>query len=148
MKTIALCFWVCFLLVGNTLFVSLQAKTKNYGPTHQKSENTTYIRIGISQPYVEECFDTSVFDETQQQKLTVFPNPGTGLFFVKMPSAEPSFVTITVYDIRGKAVFAIERSAEDTRSAMELNLEFLKSGMYFLHVRGNSRIFTSQIIIQ
>ncbi|MFN2394597.1 MAG: T9SS type A sorting domain-containing protein [Bacteroidales bacterium] len=148
MKAIVLTICVSFLSPVICFGYLLQAEKNQYAPATPESGTTTYINIGISQPNVEDCFETAVFEETKEQKMTVFPNPGTGLFFVKMPSVEPTTVNLTVYDISGKAVFEIEKPAQDTQTAMELNLEFLNSGMYFLRVRGSSKIFTHQIIIQ
>lgn len=70
-------------------------------------------------------------------KLSVYPNPNTGMFTVALEIEEASSITIAVVDIQGKVVHSTEQYAEAGMQQYTLALSnSIRPGVYFVKVSG------------
>jgi len=88
---------------------------------------------------------TNVLDDTFQE-ISVYPNPASGIFSVKLPlNISDAITNTTITDISGKL---IEVNLEWTENNTVLNVPNLKPGLYVLRIQAGKAVYTSRIVIQ
>ena len=87
---------------------------------------------------------TGVKDLADNNLLSVFPNPTTGLLQVNLPEGK-TMESVRVMDMSGKCVQSIKLN--DATSTLELNLGDLPKGLYVLQARGESQVFVKQVAV-
>ena len=140
---------VAMILLAVT-FGSIKAMSQPTGtPPEKKSGNITYIDIGIYQPNVEDCYETSVADMSMDNDwMNIFPNPNPGQFTLEVNlHISGKSLHIHIYDITGKLVFRSRETIEGQQFRKELNVSFLEKGVYFIRITGEHRVGVKQIII-
>lgn len=87
-----------------------------------------------------ERMDPAGIEESSIPTIDLWPNPGNGLFYISMD--DHPLQTVEVYDMLGQRV--IHLSCEE---ATVLDLTFLESGTYLLHLRGSDFLQIRKVII-
>lgn len=86
--------------------------------------------------------------ETAAASLTIFPNPGNGLVFIKLNKQNNTSVEIQVMDIAGRLVYQQSENASYDKFA-ELDLRHLEHGVYFVKVnQENGAIAVGKLILR
>ncbi|MFC2130499.1 T9SS type A sorting domain-containing protein [Bacteroidota bacterium] len=78
--------------------------------------------------------------------LSVFPNPAHGKGTITINADEVSPAEIVVYNILGVEVRRFEFMLNEGGNVIPINLTNLPSGMYYLKVRTNDKVFGGKII--
>lgn len=93
-------------------------------------------------------FDLYHYVNIKQQMLEntlhVYPNPSKGNFIIELPNVIQDF-NIEVVDVLGKQVYL--SAYQNHYSNIELNLNHLSSGTYFVRILDDYRLFTQKIVI-
>lgn len=85
-------------------------------------------------------------DEFAISEFSVYPNPSNGTFNIKMSGATEA-VSVAVYDIRGRSVYA--NTFKNVSNFNEvINMGNVASGMYLLQVSEGSKTTTKKIIVE
>ncbi len=84
----------------------------------------------------------------QDTDFSVFPNPSTGTFYVNLQSWGDKQLNITVKNLLGQSIYTCYKSITSSDFTIPLNLNHLKSGLYFLSVEGEKVQITKKIIIK
>ncbi|MEC3905959.1 zinc-dependent metalloprotease family protein [Tamlana sp. 2201CG12-4] len=100
--------------------------------------------------YVEICETTETplgsIPPGDPTKISVFPNPNSGEFNIKLFNPSKNEISIEVYDIRNRRVYM--KSYLDTSQIDELvELKNAYSGMYILKVYTSQKTFTKKLIV-
>ena len=82
-------------------------------------------------------------DLTDEETISVFPNPNRGSFNVLLYNTEDEIQKVVVYDMMGNIVYS-----DETFKGGEINLPDISSGMYHLTIILNKQIIKKKIIIQ
>lgn len=79
------------------------------------------------------------------ESIHVYPNPASSVLNIRLPVQTYNTLQYTLFDINGKAL----RSGEQKKvsDAFQLNVSFLKEGLYFLQIIINDQQLTKRIII-
>ncbi len=85
--------------------------------------------------------------EKDAMSITIYPNPGNGLFQLDLQSVSRENVKITVYDASGNLVYQQKDVVTSSSSTHELNLTNQPSGVYNLVIEGN-RVYSKRLIIK
>jgi hypothetical protein len=85
-------------------------------------------------------------EEASINNLAIYPNPNTGIFTVEFDPTEASGVTLAVYDLRGRRVFA-QNYTNRGRFSETLDLTQVESGIYLLQVKDGQRQASKKILI-
>jgi len=110
------------------------------------------VKQRLTNPYVTQALEKETaksievnFKNHILNSITVSPNPSTGNFLVELNSNDGNLLikTISVYDITGRKVMAVEI---DVKSYI-LNLTTLPKGIYFLHATDANIQYNKKIII-
>ena len=83
-------------------------------------------------------------DEIEDSGITIFPNPSSGIFFIRFHE-DSDLQRIEVFATDGKK---IQEDITDFNENIKINLSNLQSGVYYLKVRTKNDIYTKKLILQ
>lgn len=78
--------------------------------------------------------------------IRVYPNPATSLLNIDLSKGNFGIETVEIADIHGRTVQTTE--VNSNQSALEINVQSLQSGVYFVNLKSNGAIYTQRIIIE
>lgn len=131
------------------LFISDDGGT-NWTPIYSSSLNT--ISNNVSVPTLDSLhlftafeFITDLNEHASDLKLELFPNPSSGHFYVLLNQSLKSDVAIKVVTLAGQEIWS--NSYENTSGPIEINLQGVEPGSYFVVVHTDNCSVTKPIII-
>lgn len=95
------------------------------------------IRAVLDPDFVFEP-NTAIRDIHPIESLTIYPNPSSGVFHLKLSSSQLAN-EVQVFDLSGKMVFA----GTDLR---QIDLSLFNTGMYLLQMKANDKLFRAKLI--
>ena len=137
---------------GDYTFMGIKAGTYNY-----KVEKAGFIPVEGQAEVIDQNLTISVIlpDSTStttnllsEQCISLLPNPNTGRFILEL-SLRPSNskIWLTVLDPTGRVVHRVQENSQGEIFTKELDLSFLSSGFYYIHVQDNQRTGVKKLII-
>lgn len=115
--------------------------------TIEISDNASADTGVLNDWYIEICEATlSIPEFNELTNISIFPNPNSGEFTVKLNSNSGNNIKITVYDIRGRKVFNNTYNNSSNFNEV-INLNNVQSGIYLLNVSDGIRSTTKKIIV-
>jgi Concanavalin A-like lectin/glucanases superfamily/Secretion system C-terminal sorting domain/HYR domain/PKD domain len=81
---------------------------------------------------------SAIGDKANRMRLSIFPNPNTGIFTVELPEMATPSLTFRITDLAGKVV--LEKRAEVGKATQTLETALLPDGLYFLQVLSEGKI--------
>ncbi len=90
-----------------------------------------------------------VADEDGSFKLSVFPNPATGLARAYFESSEAGEIRLSVYDVLGREVLTLvdEPVGPGTQRTVPIDTEHLASGVYLVKLEGRGEVQVKQLVV-
>jgi hypothetical protein len=85
---------------------------------------------------------TSIFEAPQVQSLHVYPNPASDILTVALESDQPALLML--FNSQGQLVRQVNTRAQQT---LELDVNQLPTGMYFIRALQNKTIYTQKVKI-
>ena len=85
--------------------------------------------------------------ELNQNSLDVYPNPGKGIFVLKLNSKNES-VNIKIVNSLGKVVFEEQKVSVNDNRSKTIDLSNLPQGVYMLSIDDNQKITNQKIVIE
>lgn len=82
--------------------------------------------------------------ETNFKNVEVFPNPFETQIFIQTEDNSP-VEQVTIFDATGKLVFHKEGNSGSIETS-RIDLSSLKSGVYLIHIKANSRFFSTRLL--
>jgi hypothetical protein len=83
--------------------------------------------------------------ENHDLGLEIFPNPGDGLYNIRLSSGKPDMMQLKLTNVLGKTI--LDRPIQLTSgSDYQLNLESLPAGVYFLNIKDNAQQVTKKLV--
>ena len=82
------------------------------------------------------------FEEMQNVKFNVYPNPATSVIFVETASNENAQVSIV--DLTGRCVKEVEVS----NVVSVINIEDIESGVYFINIKQNDNNYVEKLVVK
>ncbi|MBK7140009.1 MAG: T9SS type A sorting domain-containing protein [Bacteroidetes bacterium] len=67
-----------------------------------------------------------------EMNISLFPNPNNGHFVVNYTALVTKNTTVNIFDIYGKLVNSTDFTLNEGQNTLELNLDNLSNGIYFL----------------
>jgi len=89
--------------------------------------------------------DTSIF---ANDDLLIYPNPNSGHFTIKLNSLPNEKINIIIYNSLGQKISTFENEFTDGKSAKNIILKNLNSGIYFVKVNYRDSSKTGKIVIK
>ena len=85
---------------------------------------------------------------TSLQEISIYPNPTNGLFSIAIKNASFKELTISVVNMLGTEVFSASDKNNSTDYKIEINLDGLSKGMYYLKLSTGTDAIIKKLIIQ
>jgi len=83
-------------------------------------------------------------NNTTKPDLQIFPNPGKGPFRMMSEAINPGHLaSLALYNVNGKLVYAKEAHW----SELQLLDVDLKSGIYFVRISAEDKVFTAKLVV-
>jgi hypothetical protein len=99
----------------------------------------------LTGPALQNCQTTAVQGNTTEAQFGVFPNPNNGNFTVRFnQETQDLLVSINIINMLGETVFKTEAFTNDV---LELNLQGLSNGTYYLQMNNGGKLNTSKFFI-
>jgi PKD repeat protein len=76
--------------------------------------------------------------------MSVYPNPSTGLFNLRLSGVQAGDVKVTVVDMLGKEITSLTIKGNDLHT-QELNLNAQPKGIYFLRVQSGDNVYAKKL---
>jgi len=112
-------------------------KTKTIPAVDVADKNLTELNIVLDD-------ETSIITELSSDVI-IYPNPSEGIITIKSEDIINKSIEISVFDIAGRNVYyAVENN---TKSYLNINLNDLIDGIYFLHLKYNNIEVNKKLII-
>jgi hypothetical protein len=89
----------------------------------------------------------SLVKENTILSINCYPNPGNGLIHLNFENRLEGIVDILVTNVKGEIVFN-ERSNRIDHGTLKIDLRNQASGVYFVQVSNNGKVYTEKIIFQ
>jgi hypothetical protein len=136
-----------FLLVGfDTAFIQYMIVFDTYSNTYQTGFVPGFASEIVCDNYAfaQKAYGTPTSaDEKDHAEISIFPNPATGKFTLKMQgSADNS--TLKIYNVNGGELLSREIQNPET----EISTEFLSKGVYIVNIQNQKTTQTKKIVVQ
>jgi hypothetical protein len=97
-----------------------------------------------------ECVQANNINELEnpQQEINIYPNPNNGNFNVVFSSAYNKPVAISVFNNLGQCVYNKQLNSVSAGELVNLNIEELSGGMYFVNIETENNMHTLKIALQ
>ena len=102
------------------------------------SANWTNIDSGAT--FSENCSTLDIVDLTLDKKINIYPNPVKSNLMFKVHESI-TISSISIYDALGKEVLS-------SRNFSEVNVENLKSGLYFVNIKVDNNSVVKKLIVE
>ena len=86
-------------------------------------------------------------EELESQGIEIYPNPSDGRYVLEIYSIGKQFVKLSLFDLNGRQVYADRVSVLKGQQRIELDLSFLKNGVYSLFVEANHITHRQKLIL-
>lgn len=117
----------------------------NVGDSNTATWNSTTITIC----HIESVLTLGIDDVATsfESTFSIYPNPNSGSFNIKIDSPISNKINVSVYDIRGRSIFNNSYN-NSSNFNQTINLNNPQSGMYLVRVNDGERSTTKKIIVK
>ncbi|HEX8517027.1 MAG TPA: T9SS type A sorting domain-containing protein [Bacteroidia bacterium] len=135
---------------GSKGFVQYRIKPNPGLPSGTTIENTASIYFDynsaiVTNTTVNEFVEPLSTIEKSHSKVSIYPNPGTGKFFVELRENKAGNVySVEVFNVIGSQVLSVKTA--NVQNEVDLSAE--QNGIYFVKVIGPGGVFTERLIKQ
>jgi Ig-like domain CHU_C associated/Secretion system C-terminal sorting domain/PKD domain/Lamin Tail Domain/Proprotein convertase P-domain len=91
---------------------------------------------------------TSILDGLAGGLVSVFPNPGNGVFNLSLENLAGNDVVVRVFDLRGEMIVSQNLRVNGAMEHTMIDLTAFSRGMYLLKVETNGHSVTGRLVIQ
>ncbi len=110
--------------------------TSQYGCSNSSDVNVEFINC------------TGVEEYGNQVEISVFPNPGTGIFNLNLKSIKIHEVALKIMNMQGNVIFHRNNIILNGNYSLRVNLNNMSAGIYSLFVQGNGFVVSKKIILR
>lgn len=91
---------------------------------------------------------TDINELASQSELYIYPNPNNGNFSLKFNTEIKNNVNLRIVNSMGKVVHEISNIDTDKSKLLELNLDYLPAGIYYMVVSGDNTSMKRKLMIR
>jgi hypothetical protein len=84
---------------------------------------------------------------SDKDDVSVYPNPGNGLFYVKINAGDQDDLVLRLINMKGQTVY-IRKFSSNSAVAESFNVQNLSRGMYHIVIEGGDMMYQGKMIIQ
>lgn len=106
-----------------------------------------YCLSELSEPHIANCSTVDVSYLNEENYIKSYPNPSNGNFYIESNFDFNSLENIEIYDVVGRKISYDINLISNTPSTFKINLNHVKSGLYFMKLNLNGQIKTLRMIL-
>ncbi len=132
-------------LIDTTLYVKdlYDGGTETY--SYCENDSMIYKDSGFGFTPANTCdFPVGINSTPPQQKLTLFPNPASGIVHVEFPNHN-SFERLEIIDPLGRTIKLMHTNGNQK---MQLDVSELANGIYLVKISGKDQSTTTRLVVQ
>ncbi len=135
---------------GDTVqMIAVNKENFNYGENYLSVEVTSEHGCVATDTVLMDMRDcTGIEDYDDISDVEVYPNPGNGLYNIKLNSSKNQQVDLMVFDNSGKVVYQKNNISVTGQNTISIDLTGRSSGIYQLFIRSNNRLINKKLILQ
>jgi hypothetical protein len=116
-----------------------------------QAEDSALIRtpVAISNGQIYYSTATGINETENFKSIIVFPNPGNGLFHVKVntESHDQNGIIISVIDLMGREVYKSTLNSKSSISEADIDISEQSNGLYYVVTTINGKTFFNKIVL-
>lgn len=89
----------------------------------------------------------SLIEPEQPASMVIYPNPANEGLTLSYDGLQPGSSTVTVFSIAGQAVMIENHNVAATKDQLQLNIQHLQPGMYFVQMRQGNTVLTRKLVV-
>lgn len=109
--------------------------------------NGTFWLKGIYAVYPEKDVQNTSLALKQNAEFQVFPNPAKNGFYVQANQNKPGLFRLNMYAVTGELVLNETVNLDESGKSSLISVTGLRSGIYFIMLRGSDSAFTGKIMV-
>jgi PKD repeat protein len=94
------------------------------------------------------CVGSGINNILDAQSVNIYPNPSNGMLNVSFNNLNADHATITVENMLGQQIAAIEAQAIHTGSAFNFNIQNQAAGIYFVKISTEKGSLTQKVVLE
>ncbi len=126
---------------ANTVLTNISFTTTAFTPT-TVNETPVYSALAVGETML--CGGVGINEEVQSRELMVYPNPVTGKLAIG--GSEHAINSVEIYNSIGEMVQAFQFPENNGLASVEMNVQALSPGIYFISVLDGEKIYRSKFI--
>lgn len=108
--------------------------------------------VGFGNNLYIDDLEFSVLSDTREisnisNDISIFPNPTNGIFSIKLNDIE-SIQSYDILNIHGLAVYAANVVQDSSSNQIDLNLDSLPKGIYFIRMNIGNQFISKKVILK
>lgn len=133
-------------VITSPTFTPATAGLGNHIITYSFTDNNSCSASASQTLTVSDC--TGLEETGLTNAISVFPNPGNGVFYLTVSNARFDHLQISVTDMQGKTVLSFTDKNVTGNYKKEINLQEQAKGMYFINLVSNNKSATMKLIVE
>jgi uncharacterized repeat protein (TIGR01451 family) len=140
---------------GSNGMLTYTIKTKKNMPFGTQWKNSAAIYFDFNEPVITNTTVNTLYDPLgvpeapgSNGNFKIYPNPANNTLYVRLEAERANSMTnLRIVDISGKLMMAKTVSLNAGTQTIELGVETLSPGVYFVNITGNGRNQTQKLVI-
>ncbi len=131
------------------------ANSTQVNPTHTYATENSYNVVltafnSACQAETTEIIEVvlSVIDLGDNAFISIYPNPSNGEFFVALAGSSTQTLTMSVFDVTGRLIYAEDLSSMTNGSEVRVSLGHANAGMYHVRFQYGDRMFDRIMVVE
>jgi hypothetical protein len=139
---------------GTGFWYSNQVEGETYGQFRVRKVGGAYLEtfptdFGRYHRYdLTVGFDMGLENQTLDHTIEIFPNPTQGAMRVELSGAVAGNAQLHIYDMMGRIIKTESMQANSNFASIDLQLDGLESGTYFIQIITQNRVYSKEFIKQ
>lgn len=134
-------------IIYNTSTVGTYKIRVNGNGTANNATSCYTLNVQISASPFRKANDTETEITEKVSSFSLFPNPANELINVRLNSADGGNATFNITDLTGRIVMTVAKNVDAGSTDVELNINKLNSGVYFINVTNGSYTEVQKFIV-
>jgi len=134
---------------GGTTWVSESTGTSEMLRSSYFFDGNTGIAVGDNGKIIKRKVGTGGINSTFSEitSVNVYPNPTNGISIIEIESVKSMTAKLQVFSIEGKLIFEQNEILTSGKNKLNLNIEKLQSGVYFINLSENKGAIINRLKI-
>ena len=133
---------IYYYAAAGGIIYGIDINTGNVVYNHDFGPNLQFLYLESASTY--NCLTAGVNELTDNSKVEVYPNPGSGLFTLEIKTSDLISCDLEITDMQGK----IMSQQKITQQTTTIDLRTASKGVYFYRVKGERFLKFGKILVQ